>query len=91
MNAGAGYSRCGFSTEWRLPTYRELVSIVHYGKTWPSIDTNYFPNTATDWYWVSDEVKPVDQFAAIVSFKDGGTNVQFKRSSGNVYLVRSGL
>jgi hypothetical protein len=90
MNAGAGYSRCGFSTGWRLPTYRELVSIVQYGKAWPSIDTNYFPNTATDWYWVSDEVRPVDRLAAIVNFRDGGTNVQFKSYSGNVYLVRSG-
>lgn len=87
-NAGADYTRCGFSTGWRLPTYRELTSIVQYGKTWPSIDTNYFPNTVIDWYWVSDEAQPANLLAVIVNFKDGGSNIQMKNSSGNVYLVQ---
>ncbi len=30
-------------TDWRLPTYRELFSLVHFGVHDPSIDTSYFP------------------------------------------------
>ncbi len=30
---------------WRLPTRRELFSIVDYGAYDPPIDLNYFPNT----------------------------------------------
>lgn len=47
-------SRCGFSSGWRLPTRRELQSIVHYGVTNPSIDGNYFPNTQSSNYWSSE-------------------------------------
>ncbi|MDS4041290.1 MAG: SBBP repeat-containing protein, partial [Candidatus Competibacter sp.] len=46
---------CGF-TDWRLPTFQELLSIVDYGGT-PPIDGAYFPNTITNgqyaFYWSS--------------------------------------
>ena len=35
---------CGF-TDWRMPSLRELQTIVHHGVINPSIDTTYFPNT----------------------------------------------
>jgi hypothetical protein len=40
---------------WRLPNRQELLSIVDYTKGVPSIDTLYFPNTATNFegYWTS--------------------------------------
>lgn len=34
---------CGF-TDWRVPTVKELHSIVNLGTSTPSFDTNYFPN-----------------------------------------------
>jgi hypothetical protein len=47
-------TRCGFGDGWRVPTRRELFSIVHHGASNPAIDTAYFPSTASDYYWSSD-------------------------------------
>jgi len=32
--------------DWRLPSYRELLTLVHYGASAPAVEANYFPNTA---------------------------------------------
>lgn len=37
---------CG-AADWRMPTLKELDSIVDLGRTGSAIDPNYFPNTAT--------------------------------------------
>ena len=42
----------GFS-DWRLPTIKELTCLADMRSTNPSIKTNYFPNTASSWYWSS--------------------------------------
>jgi hypothetical protein len=84
---------CGYTTGWRLPTRRQLLSIVHNGKdTAPAIDTSYFPNTVTvsSWYWSADTYAPVSANAWIVKFSDGYTDVYSKSDDGHVRLVRSG-
>lgn len=40
---------CGAS-DWRVPTIVELNSIVHYGISAPTIDSDYFPNTLLQSY-----------------------------------------
>jgi hypothetical protein len=39
--------------DWRLPTIQELSSLVHRGNSNPAINTTYFPNTISWFYWSS--------------------------------------
>jgi hypothetical protein len=87
-NAGAG--RCGYNTGWRLPTLRELLSIVHNGTYNPAIDSAYFPGTQNDYYWSADTYAPVPTGAWYVRFSDGITGNVNKSNSYYVRLVRSG-
>ena len=38
---------------WRLPTPKELLSIVDNGRSDPAINTDYFPGTPDEWFWTS--------------------------------------
>jgi hypothetical protein len=40
-------------TDWRLPTYFELLTIVDYGRSNPTIDPLAFPDTNLSSYWSS--------------------------------------
>lgn len=83
--------RCGFSTGWRAPTRRELLSIVHHGASNPSIDSNYFPSTASAYYWSSDTYKNDTLLAWFVYFYDGDTKDPLgKTALHNVRLVHDG-
>lgn len=82
--------RCGFSTGWRLPTRRELLSIVHLGlAAGPMVDANYFPATQSDWYWTSDDYAPNTANAWVVDFNEGGSGANVKTDTYYVRLVRS--
>jgi hypothetical protein len=86
-------TRCGFNSGWRLPTRRELLSIVHRGLTDYStamIDVNYFPATQADWYWTADTYAPDPSDAWFVYFGFGDTYAISKTNSFYVRLVRSG-
>jgi hypothetical protein len=43
----------GGYSDWRLPNRRELMSIAIYGQYNPSINTSYFPNCRSSYYWSS--------------------------------------
>ena len=83
-------NRCGFATDWRLPTRRELLSIVLNDGSSPSVDASYFPSTQSNWYWTSDTYAPDPSVAWIVHFNDGSTGAYGKTDSYYVRLVRSG-
>jgi hypothetical protein len=83
-------NRCGFNTGWRLPTRRELLSIMRYGGTSPSIDSSYFPATQASWHWTNDPYQPDPASAWIVDFNDGYTSADVTSGSRYVRLVRSG-
>ena len=84
---------CGeTSNNWRLPTRRELLSIVDHSRTALAIDTSYFPNTINAFYWSSDVCEPSPLTAWIVDFQHGGVVAWEPQSSPHqVRLVRSGL
>jgi hypothetical protein len=41
----------GGNSNWRVPSIRELISIVDYSQYDPAIDEGYFPNTASDYFF----------------------------------------
>lgn len=86
-----GASRCGFNTGWRLPTRRELLSIVHNGlAVAPMVDANYFPGTVSDFYWTSDTYAPGPSLAWVVYFDNGSAYAGNESYSLYIRLVRSG-
>lgn len=41
------------STDWRLPSMKELQTIVDRGGPFPTIDAEVFPSTPGDYFWTS--------------------------------------
>jgi len=69
--AGLNSAQFGGHSDWRLPTVKELISIVNRGSFHPAINTAYFPNTKTEYHWSStpDAMNPA--YAWSVTFEDG--------------------
>lgn len=80
---------CGY-TDWRLPSYRELTTLVHGGTVNPSIDVTYFPNTPASLFWSSSSFVNSSAWAWFVYFIAGDSDVEIKQSSGYARLVRGG-
>jgi len=79
---------CGAS-DWRMPTRIELRTIVHRGRTGPTIDTDFFPNTQPINY-MSHSAFVDAAWAWSVSFGNGWSNRQFKTNNAQtVRLVRN--
>ena len=82
---------CG-ATDWRLPEFEELRSIVSYDRYNPSIDTDYFPNTPSSGFWSASPHAGNSDNAWGLSFSHGsdyGTNSK-GYVGARVRLVRGG-
>lgn len=81
---------CG-AADWRMPTRKELVSIVDYGRVNPAIDPGYFPNTpASSSFWSASAEAASSCCAWDVHFSDGRDAEALKESTIYVRLVRAG-
>jgi hypothetical protein len=91
---------CGFF-DWRIPTYVELQSILHLGKTaGPLIDETNFPNTTDTttspiFYWAREASADgpqgdASQNAWAIDFATGNDNFLNKSSAARIRLVRAG-
>ncbi|MDM8537223.1 chitobiase/beta-hexosaminidase C-terminal domain-containing protein [Desulfobacterales bacterium HSG17] len=76
--------------DWRMPTREDLRSIAYYVRYDPVIDTKYFPNTLSDYYWSSSTYVSWTINAWYVHFDSGGDSYGSKRSNRYVRAVRGG-
>ena len=80
---------CG-ARDWRLPSSRELLSIVSNDRVDPAIDLAYFPNTLGWVVWSSSPYAYNSYYAWYVNFSHGYVYDGSKGSALYVRLVRGG-
>lgn len=83
---------CGFS-DWRIPHIKELSTLVDRGKSiGPTIDTHYFPNTMSHYYWSSTPGHPESGDtigrARRMDFEDGVDRSWYRSGTFSHYHVR---
>lgn len=78
---------CGGSG-WRLPTQRELLTLIHAGALKPAVDINFFPDTRSEVYWAANTYARIPPFAWGVHFSNGAANADYKTRPYRVRLVR---
>lgn len=85
-----GLTFAGFS-DWRLPNFRELHSLVNYGTNSPAIDTVYFPNAQLWEHWSGSTSYWLPlTYAWMVDFTYGTMKIYNKTTALHVRAVRDG-
>ena len=74
--------------DWRLPTLRELRTLVNADGSIPAVDASNFPNASPTPFWTAAPQASDVSNAWNVDFADGESNVEDKSRSNNVRLVR---
>ncbi len=90
MNRVNNAGLCGAS-DWRMPTIKELESLVHYGRTFSAIESNYFPNpvNTVNWsVWSGSPSAGSADTAWYVLFSNGFSDTQSSTENATIHLVR---
>jgi len=77
-------------TDWRLPTIKELQSLVAYSTYSPAVHEDFPGATATDVYWSSTSNANNENNAWNLSFNNGNVNNNGKNNDFHVRAVRGG-
>jgi hypothetical protein len=73
---------------WRLPSIKELQTLVDEARQLPAIDPVAFPHTQTDYYWTASSVTGVEDQAWAVSFRYGFDGAFETKTEQHVRCVR---
>lgn len=91
VNALSGAARLCGATDWRLPTAKELQSLVNYQATSPPyIDAKWFPRTLAYYYWSGVNFAQDATRALVAGFNNGYLRIYSKSDAYYVMLVRGG-
>jgi hypothetical protein len=86
----AANSNFAGSSNWRVPSIRELESLVETGCSGPAINAALFPNVYSGEHWSSSPASGNPQSAWTVNFGSGYSGVSYRYSYGALRLVRGG-
>ncbi|WP_200154164.1 InlB B-repeat-containing protein, partial [Chromatium okenii] len=86
----ANNSNLGGYSDWRLPNAKELQALVDYSRFTTTIDTSYFPNTPSSWFWSGSPSAVSANYAWGVYFNNGNASNNYRYNDDHVRLVRGG-
>ncbi len=81
-------STYGGYTDWRLPNFNELLSIVNYDRYTPTTDIPSITEKGTVWSSTNSVSSSGARYSTTISFKDGGQSMTRKTYSSYVLCVR---
>ncbi|MEO7330703.1 MAG: DUF1566 domain-containing protein [Minicystis sp.] len=73
---------------WRLPSMKELQTIVDESKLNPAIDGSAFPSTPVDFFWTSSPLAGTPSLTWYVNFDIGYTSFEVVSNAFRVRCVR---
>lgn len=73
---------------WRLPSVKELASLVDFAGREAAIDEKLFPATPRDQFWTSTPYALDSFYAWVVHFQQGSTYYTYLEDNGAARLVR---
>jgi hypothetical protein len=73
---------------WRLPSMKELLTIVDFTRADPAIDAMVFPDTPSDYFWSSSPLAGSSSAAWGVNFNKGSAGAGPFDFTGRVRCVR---
>lgn len=73
-------------TDWRLPTQKELQSIIDYATYSPTVNSTVFPDTPNGYFWTNTNSKENSAYKWYVDFNSGKTT--YTGDINNEWLVR---